>query len=179
MLSWFPLAVACGVAIVAGAIDARTGRIPNGLTLPALIAAPVLRALLEGTSGLFGAALGVALVGLVPLALFVGTRGRGIGGGDVKLFAGLGAWLGPGLGLEMQLAAWSLALLGACTALAWRGRLIATWVGALRRVVTLRRGQRGRVPLEALTPLRMGPAIAVGTLLVVLGRLGSRLPWLP
>lgn len=169
MDSWLPWVVATGVAIAAGVLDGRTGRIPNGLTLPSLVAAPIFRFVFEGPGGVFAAGLGMLLVGVVPLTVYIGTSGRGIGGGDVKLLAALGAWLGPGLGLEMQLAAWTIALLGACALLARRGRLLATWRGVLRLVVRRRPGASHRVP-EAFTSMRLGPAIAAGTLFAVVAR---------
>lgn len=165
--------MATGVALAAGVLDARTGRIPNGLTLPALVAAPVVRFALEGPSGALAALLGLLLVGVVPSILYVGSGGRGIGGGDVKLLVGLGAWLGPGLGLEMQLVAWTLALVGACALLLWRGRLLATGLAALRCAFGRRLGAR-EVP-EAFTPMRVGPAIAIATLWVVVRVLGDGL----
>lgn len=84
-------ATAILVAVVAAVLDVRTRRIPNVLTLGAAVAGLLFHAF---TSGLDGAAasLGGWLVGgLLFLPFFVLG---GMGGGDVKLLAALGAWLG-------------------------------------------------------------------------------------
>jgi prepilin peptidase CpaA len=71
--------------------DCRDRRIPNLLTLPAVLAGLMFHA---GTGGPVGAlwALKGALFGgvllIIPFAL------GGMGGGDVKLLAAAGAWLG-------------------------------------------------------------------------------------
>jgi prepilin peptidase CpaA len=80
------------VAIVACVFDLRTRRIPNALTFGATIAALLYHVATGGFGGLLhsgaGWLLGVAIF-IAPFAL------RGLGGGDVKLIAALGAWLGP------------------------------------------------------------------------------------
>ncbi len=85
-----------GVLVTAAATDATTGRVPNWLTLPA-IAAGLLGWTLVGLWGGGGEDLGHAagasvlgmLCGLIPYgaAFYAG----GIGGGDVKLMAAVGA----------------------------------------------------------------------------------------
>lgn len=80
------------VALAAVWFDVRERRIPNALTVGALGLALVLRATLgagELVAGLTGAAIGFGLA--LPFFL-VG----GLGGGDVKLLAAMGAFLGPG-----------------------------------------------------------------------------------
>ncbi len=89
-----------GMAWVA-ALDLRSRRVENRVTLTLLVAALVVRTLhssFDGlTDGLLGAALGGGLL-LIPFAL------RWLGGADVKVAAALGAWLGPAL-LPVALAA--------------------------------------------------------------------------
>lgn len=176
------LLVASVLALAAGVIDARSGRIPNALTFPMLGAAIAARTLLEGASGLISSLAGALLVGLVPYLLFVLSKGRGIGGGDVKLFAALGAWLGPSLGMEAQLLGFVCLSLGALGLLAWRGQLLRVLFGVLRLAVSWALPRRWRrVPREEeLTPFRMGPAIAAGTLGVsFLELFGGTWAWLP
>lgn len=94
--------------VVAAASDLRTRIVPNGCAA-AIAVAGALRALVRATAGgagagaLVSALLGVAVVFAVMLcaALFSsrGGRGRGVGGGDIKLLAAVGAWTGPVLGL--------------------------------------------------------------------------------
>jgi prepilin peptidase CpaA len=80
------------VAVIAVAFDVRTRRIPNWLTFGGAAAA---LAYSVTTSGLAG--LGTAVAGwLVGAALFFPFFALGgMGAGDVKLLAALGAWLGP------------------------------------------------------------------------------------
>lgn len=80
------------VGIAACVTDLRSRRIPNVLTFGAAAAALAYGAVVGGWWGLGMAALGW-LVGaaafIIPFAL------GGLGAGDVKLLAALGAWLGP------------------------------------------------------------------------------------
>ncbi len=82
---------ATAMAAAAG-FDLWKRRIPNALTIGVLIGGLFARGVTGGFadlgSGLAGAALGLAIM-LVPFSL------RWIGGGDVKLIAAAGAWLGP------------------------------------------------------------------------------------
>ena len=70
--------------------DLRTRRIPNALTLPAAALALVFH-LVSGGWSAAGTSLGGWLLGA---ALFFPMFAlRGMGAGDVKLFAAAGAWL--------------------------------------------------------------------------------------
>lgn len=89
LLGWWLLLV--------GALDGEHHWLPDRLTLPLLTAG-----LLVGWIGigppfeqrLIGAAAGLAALALVAF-LYRAVRGRqGLGGGDPKLFAAIGAWLG-------------------------------------------------------------------------------------
>ena len=83
---------AIAVAVAACAFDVSRQRIPNALTFGAAAAALITAAVIGGVSG-FGVSAAGWLTGLV-LFLPVYAVG-GMGGGDVKLLAALGAWLGP------------------------------------------------------------------------------------
>jgi prepilin peptidase CpaA len=80
------------VSLAACLTDLRRRRIPNALTLGSAAAALLVGAVTGGLAGFGTAAAGwaVGLVLFLPIFAL-----RGIGGGDVKLMAGLGAWLGP------------------------------------------------------------------------------------
>jgi len=80
------------LASLAAIIDVRTSRIPNLLTFGGAAAAMVFHAFATGTSGLVEAGLGW-FVG--ALLFFPWFALGGMGAGDVKLVAALGAWLGP------------------------------------------------------------------------------------
>lgn len=89
------------VLLVLALFDLRYRWLPNALTLPLLPAGLLLAALLEreGEVSLNMSAAGIIVAGgsvwLVAEA-FRRLRGvDGIGGGDIKLIAGMGAWLGP------------------------------------------------------------------------------------
>jgi prepilin peptidase CpaA len=81
------------VLALAAIIDAKYRRIPNWLTF-SLMAAGLARA--SWHAGLSGA--GYSLLGLLTgasLAILLFAISA-LGGGDVKLLAGIGAWVGPG-----------------------------------------------------------------------------------
>ena len=106
-----PLAAAA-VALAACLTDLRSRRIPNTLTFGAAAGALIFHLITGGPSAMGWAAAGwgVGLVLFLPFFVL-----RGIGGGDVKLLAALGAWLGPSL--TLWLAFWS-AIAGGVFALA-------------------------------------------------------------
>jgi len=84
--------IAMGIGLAACVTDLRSRRIPNVLTFGAAVAALVYAGATGGWAGLGSATLGWligALAFIVPFAL------GGLGGGDVKLLAAIGAWLGP------------------------------------------------------------------------------------
>jgi prepilin peptidase CpaA len=84
--------IAIGIAIVACAFDIRTRRIPNALTFSAAVAGLMFHVANSGTAGAQLSASGwvVGLLMLLPFFVL-----GGMGGGDIKLVAALGAWLGP------------------------------------------------------------------------------------
>ena len=83
------LVLAC--VIVCAATDIRTGLVLDVITAPAF-GGIVLWSLV--TRSLLPTLVGAALCGGTLLALYVLTRGRGIGLGDVKLAAVIGGGLG-------------------------------------------------------------------------------------
>jgi prepilin peptidase CpaA len=83
---------AVGLACWAGWLDWRSRRIPNWLTIPALLLGLAVNTLGWGWPGAKGAleGSGIALGALLPFVL-----ARGLGAGDWKLMGALGAFLGP------------------------------------------------------------------------------------
>jgi prepilin peptidase CpaA len=80
------------VATIGCATDLHSRRIPNVLTFSAAVLGIAVAGWNDGLNGILSSGAGL-IVGLaiffIPFAL------RGLGGGDVKLLAALGAWVGP------------------------------------------------------------------------------------
>ena len=85
------LLCALTIATVGAVKDVRGQRIPNWLTYSGLLAALVVRAGLGGWTGLKGGLAGMLFAGGIFFLLFLLG---GMGGGDVKLMAAVGAWVG-------------------------------------------------------------------------------------
>ncbi len=127
------------------AIDLKSFRLPDALTLPLIGAGIVLAGVLEWDSAVsrtlaaalgFGSAYGVARI-------YEAVRGRsGLGLGDAKLFAASGAWVGA--------AGLTSVVLYACAA-----ALIALLVARVRNA-----------SLSMSTAIPFGPFLAAGTWLV-------------
>jgi prepilin peptidase CpaA len=154
------------VAAVAAFTDWRTGHIPNWLTLPVVAVAPIGYLLAFGTNGLILSLLGIFGCGLVPYLLF---RSNAIGGGDVKLFAALGAVGGLQLGVEAQLFGLIAAAAFGLVLIAWRGALRRTLVTAFRLATNpiAPKRLRAEVTPDMMTSMRLGVPIFVGTVVAV------------
>ena len=81
----------CVLLIVAAWIDGKQLRVPNWLTFPMILAGLVFNTWTDGWEGLGSGLLGM-VVGLGCLIWLYAIGG--MGAGDVKLMAGVGAWLG-------------------------------------------------------------------------------------
>lgn len=94
--------MALAISLAACGFDLRTRRIPNSLTLGGAALALVLSLIFQGVHGLGTSVVGwvAGLVVFLPMFLL-----GGLGAGDVKLMASLGAWLGPRLVLWTALYA--------------------------------------------------------------------------
>ena len=160
------LVCAAVVATAAAVSDARKRKIPNRLTLSALAVAVVTRAAIEGWSG-FGSAITATLVagGFFFLFFLAG----GMGGGDVKLMAAVGAWAGVGQVIPVLVAA---AIAGGFLAVYYliaRGsvtRTLRNTVELVRHHVTSGISPHSAINVEqsGLTRVPFGLAIAMGTL---------------
>jgi leader peptidase (prepilin peptidase)/N-methyltransferase len=98
--SWAALAglVFTWVLIAAAGIDFRTQLLPDQLTLPLLWLGMVLSLIplfASASSAIIGAAIGYLSLWSVYWAFKLLTGKEGMGHGDFKLLAALGAWMGP------------------------------------------------------------------------------------
>lgn len=130
--------------LAAAAIDAEEQWLPDALTLP-LVPLGLLAAWAGFGPPLLDRAIGAVAggLGLFVLAwIYRAARGReGLGGGDPKLLAGIGAWLGL-LQLPFVLLGAGLVGLGAALAMAGRGQQV---------------GAATRLPLGALMAVAAWP----------------------
>lgn len=113
----FSVSLAAGAAAVFE--DLRHRRIPNWIPLFALAAGLTLHVAASGPRGAVTAGLG-AVCGFAVFLVFYILGG--MGGGDIKLMAGMGAILGPS---RLFTAAWWAAMIGAVLALAAIGFIAA------------------------------------------------------
>ncbi|MDH5492197.1 MAG: A24 family peptidase [Myxococcales bacterium] len=157
-------AIAVLVAAIAATSDWRRGEIPNWLTLPPLLIAPLAYALIWGRGAALLSIGGLFVCGLVPFLLW---RRHAMGGGDVKLFASIGAISGVLMGVEMQLVAFVVASVYALGRLAWEGNLLRTLGNSFFLALNpfLPRRHRREVSPSLMSTLRMGGPILVGTVL--------------
>ena len=98
-MTYFQVA-AIALAVVAAVWDLRTRRIPNVLTFGGALVAVFAHAYDGGATGAGWSVLGW-LVGVAFFLPFFALGG--MGAGDVKLLAALGAWLGPGAAVWVAL----------------------------------------------------------------------------
>jgi prepilin peptidase CpaA len=163
------LIVLATVAAGAGggaAIDVWTRRVPNPLTV-VLAAIGVLLA----AYGVSGITVGASVAGfLIGMALMLPGHLLGAtGAGDVKLFAAMGALLGPA---AIATAFFYTALAGGVLALivALRRRRLRRTLDGTARLVVSASGSAPAIdsPLEN-NRFAYAPAIAVGTMLAALG----------
>jgi prepilin peptidase CpaA len=162
-IAWWPT---CAVLAVATFTDLCSRRIPNWLVLPFLAAGFGVSVWLNGWHGAAQSAAGFGLGALVFGFLF--WMG-GMGMGDVKLCAAIGAWVGPS---QLMIALVVTGLAGGVMAICWaacRGYLSQLFAGSGDLVVGIKeRGLRPHPDLIISNPLARklpyAPAIAIGTL---------------
>ncbi len=167
------LIVALAVAAVAAVTDWRSGEIPNWLTYGALALGPLLNvgrmlvahetmdsALTEGGFSILGA----LVCALVPALLY---RQGAIGGGDLKLLAGLGALLQTMFGVEAEMYGFFAAALIAPARLAYEGKLTATIKNSFTILANmfLPKPKQRHVEETALSWFRLGPPLFFGVAL--------------
>jgi len=162
-IAWWPVFIAVLIATVT---DLRSRRIPNLLVGPLLFAGLAVSMVVEGWHGLGQSLLGILLAALLMGVLyFLG----GMGMGDVKLCAAVGAWIGPN---QLLLALVMMGIAGGVMALVWAvcgGFLSESLDGVSDLLAGF--GKRGLRPHETLVlsnkkarKLPYAPAIAIGVI---------------
>ncbi len=116
-------------------LDLRDGLLYDVITMPFAVAGLVL-SMMGALIPVANAVIGGTLCGVLFYCLYIAARG-GLGGGDVKLAAGLGMWLG------------------------WEAAVVAVWIAfllggiaAVVLLITRRKGRRDGIPF--------GPFLAIG-----------------
>jgi prepilin peptidase CpaA len=163
-IAWWPVVLA---VIVAAIFDIRTRRIPNWLVFSLLPSGIIVSTITSGWSGLTRSVSGALLASLLMGLLYLLG---GMGMGDVKLCAGVGAWIGPH---QLLFALVFMGLAGALMAFVWAicgGFLAEMLSGAGDLILGFRK--RGFRPHDSLVLENSGtrkmpyaPAIAVGAML--------------
>jgi prepilin peptidase CpaA len=185
-LAWWPTLI---VVAVATFTDLRSRRVPNWLVLPFLLVGILVSPWRHDWEGigrgfwpgnghgfgwhgleqsLAGAGLGLLLFGVL---FWLG----GMGAGDVKLCAAIGAWIGPG---QFIVALVTIGLVGGVMVLCW-----AAFGGFFKELFTgvgdlvfgwKRRGLHRDPDMSLDNPLKRkmpyAPAIAIGTLMSFFAR---------
>jgi prepilin peptidase CpaA len=162
-IAWWPT---LAVLIVVTFTDLRSRRIPNWIVLPFLVAGLAVSGWVHGWTGFVHSLAGLAIGGLLFGILWLMG---GMGMGDVKLAAAIGAWIGPSqLLLALVLTGIAGGIMALCWA-AWSGFLGELFQGTGDLLFGLKkRGLRPHPELVLNNPLTRkmpyAPAIAIGTL---------------
>jgi len=159
------------LALIAGALDWRSRRIPNWLTVPALAVGIAVNSWLRGWPGakdsLLGAGLGLIL--LLPFVLL-----RSLGAGDWKLVGALGAFLGPQRLLAVLFVAVLAAGIMALALVIWKGRFRQTLRNIGRLLAALLSlhlpGQELTLDNPQSTKVPFGVAVAVAVIVYTAGQ---------
>ena len=162
--AWWPTAMVVTVATVT---DLRSRRIPNWLVFPFMVTGVLLAGWLGGWHGLAqsleGFGLGAAIYGVLHML-------GGMGMGDVKLCAAIGAWIGPE---QLLVALVMTAIAGGLMAVGWAvcGGFLGDLLNGSGELV-FGFGKRGMKPHPELVlanprtrKMPYAPAIAIGALL--------------
>jgi len=156
--AWWPTVVVLAIATFT---DLRSRRIPNWLVLPFLPLGIVVSGWLHGWHGVMQSLEGMG-AGLLIFGIFFWMGG--MGAGDVKLCAAIGAWIGPS---QLFIALVLTGLAGGVMVIAW-----AAYAGFLRDLFKgtgdLVFGGEKRSEVKLSNPMRRkmpyAPAIAIGVL---------------
>ena len=164
MPSLWVYGILLGLLAVATVTDVRKHKIYNWNTYPGIVAGLSLNAT-AGWAGVWEAALGFLVCGFVMLFCFVLFN---VGGGDVKLIAMMGAFLGLEKGVEAMLWTFVLGAMMGMAVIIWRYGFLTLLARAWRHTRLVFQA-RGWVPLpeEEREPLKRWLFLAPSALLAV------------
>src|SRR5437868_1172294 len=113
------------ILVEAAIIDGRQLRVPNWLTFHFVVGGLAYACWTGGREALLWslAGTGVGLITLLPLYAI-----GGMGAGDVKLMAGVGAWMGPATTLGAFVTSALVGGLMGLAMIAWSGEYARHWV---------------------------------------------------
>lgn len=170
------LAGVIALALIAAWTDWRSRRIPNWLTVSGFVLGLVLNTANAGVLGLkaslFGAGLGLLL--LLPFVLL-----RSLGAGDWKLAGAVGAFVGPGLLLNLLVASVFVVGAMALVLVIYKARVRETLRNMKRLLFSLAtfRQPGEEVSLDNPQALKVpyGVALALTVVLWGVGRMSGRM----
>lgn len=168
-IAWWPTLIVLAIAVFT---DIRSYRIPNWLVLPFLIAGLVISGVTHGWHGIAQSLLGIGL-GTVVLGILCWMGGMGMG--DMKLCAAVGAWIGPS---QLTVALVVMGITGGIMALCWAiaGGFVGELFDGTGDLISAvkKHGIQPHPELSLDNPLTRkmpyAPAIAVGTIISFFSR---------
>ncbi len=143
------------ICIVATWSDLKTGFIPDKLTYPAIIAGLILHFAVGGLRGAGASFSGALITALVPVILF---KLNAMGGGDVKLFAAIGALAGTDLAIETLMLSFMAGALYGIFIWIRQGVLIDKLISVIRIVKPFARNTQSP-PATERTTIKFAPSI--------------------
>lgn len=176
-MAWLLMVATTAAAAV---LDVKKFTVPNWLTLPLCLLGMIYHTALSGYAGLAFSVTGLVVGFLLLLVFFVIGA---MGAGDVKLLAGVGAWLGPVNTIWICLVACIAAgfySLGVYAMQGRFGRLMTPFRAILARCRSPRRPATAALPVDVVARhkdrrwrvLPFALMIAIGVLLVAIGEYG-------
>ncbi|MBN2714380.1 MAG: prepilin peptidase [Deltaproteobacteria bacterium] len=154
--------LACGVGTYT---DIKKGVIPNWLTLPTLVLGLIMGFVANSWMGFGMALLSAFATAMVPLILFYMSA---MGGGDVKLFAAIGALLGIDLSLQVLMASFMVGALWGIGLWSVRGEIKQRIRVASHKLLPQRLTRiRSETTALSQTYIKFGPAILAGCILTM------------
>jgi prepilin peptidase CpaA len=156
------------ILVEAAIIDGLKLRVPNWLTFHMILGGLAYAAWSHGGAGFLWALAGTAVGLSVLLPLYaIG----GMGAGDVKLMAGVGAWVGPLITFWAFVTSAAVGGVMALAMVAWSGDYVRHWVqfqAIAHEIVTVRDPSKLAATAAARKPTMMllpyGIPLAVGSI---------------